>query len=611
MALALAGSVSAQCSLYRWSVPDFDQKRTGLPGNGGMYCVPTSATNWMAYISNQGFPPMMSGPRNWQSQANFGFVTTTDALMGSLMGTTTADGTYGGAGNDGLKAYMFARAPFLFTSTVWYDAITPLNVYVQMANKGLVDVCYGYYKQFPGPNGNYYVRDGGHCVTLTGIERACLGGNNPVFRVRDPADDGTLGTQSTFATATSRGPLETFNTTPLPGSAETRTRMLDFGVGSTTRRYLDTMYVIRANFACWAPAATSLPHIHLNFAAALFGDPGPAETTFVLPAGSFATCIAIHPDQTKIGYVLCTPVGAGATYRLIVKDLTDGGEQDLGLLLPAVQGKTPISFDRFGRLLACDGSVLKVFDIRSRVPGVVAMRTLASPASGLCFDDAHDEVVVLTPANARLIRLMPDLTPVADEPLPSDVPAMADGSVVPDPINHRFLVAAVGDGSVRELSMIGGTPRLMVSQTLLLPAVQSIQELKPADGGAFFVLGDGSVRILERNPASGLLQLSQTALYGGLPPMRCMSLSRSRTNFDPGLHTGPAWRNLPDADEGIAPVPDCAADYNLNGVVEVQDIFDFINGWLAGDPHADTDDSASLSVQDIFDFINLWLAGCP
>jgi glucose/arabinose dehydrogenase len=53
----------------------------------------------------------------------------------------------------------------------------------------------------------------------------------------------------------------------------------------------------------------------------------------------------------------------------------------------------------------------------------------------------------------------------------------------------------------------------------------------------------------------------------------------------------------------------CPADYNRSGGVEIQDIFDFLNGWFAADSRADFN-GGGLSVGDIFDFINEWFAGC-
>jgi hypothetical protein len=53
----------------------------------------------------------------------------------------------------------------------------------------------------------------------------------------------------------------------------------------------------------------------------------------------------------------------------------------------------------------------------------------------------------------------------------------------------------------------------------------------------------------------------------------------------------------------------CRADYNRMGGVTVQDIFDFLNGWLAGNAAANFN-GGPLDVQDIFDFLNEWMTGC-
>ncbi len=57
-------------------------------------------------------------------------------------------------------------------------------------------------------------------------------------------------------------------------------------------------------------------------------------------------------------------------------------------------------------------------------------------------------------------------------------------------------------------------------------------------------------------------------------------------------------------------VPACGADFNgVNGVT-VQDIFDFLTAWLAGNSSADFNHVNGVTVQDIFDFLTAWLAGC-
>jgi hypothetical protein len=48
-------------------------------------------------------------------------------------------------------------------------------------------------------------------------------------------------------------------------------------------------------------------------------------------------------------------------------------------------------------------------------------------------------------------------------------------------------------------------------------------------------------------------------------------------------------------------------DYNASGTQGVQDIFDFIASYFAGEAKADINNSGTLSVQDIFDYLALYL----
>ena len=48
-----------------------------------------------------------------------------------------------------------------------------------------------------------------------------------------------------------------------------------------------------------------------------------------------------------------------------------------------------------------------------------------------------------------------------------------------------------------------------------------------------------------------------------------------------------------------------AADFNCGGGISVQDIFDFLAAWFAGDPTADVGGDG-VTVQDIFDFLVAW-----
>ncbi len=54
----------------------------------------------------------------------------------------------------------------------------------------------------------------------------------------------------------------------------------------------------------------------------------------------------------------------------------------------------------------------------------------------------------------------------------------------------------------------------------------------------------------------------------------------------------------------------CPADYNNDGTISVNDIFDFLSGWFSGAPRADFNGANGITVQDIFDFLSAWFAGC-
>jgi hypothetical protein len=76
---------------------------------------------------------------------------------------------------------------------------------------------------------------------------------------------------------------------------------------------------------------------------------------------------------------------------------------------------------------------------------------------------------------------------------------------------------------------------------------------------------------------------------------------------------GGAWR----AGQSCAPNPcsaslvaTCAADFDLSGRVDVQDVLVFLDAWLAFDPRSDVNASGEIGVADVFDFLTVWLAGC-
>ncbi|MCC6319956.1 MAG: hypothetical protein IT438_00790 [Phycisphaerales bacterium] len=69
------------------------------------------------------------------------------------------------------------------------------------------------------------------------------------------------------------------------------------------------------------------------------------------------------------------------------------------------------------------------------------------------------------------------------------------------------------------------------------------------------------------------------------------------------------WTSLSPAPT-FAPCPSCRADMNGDGSATVQDIFDFLDAWFAGEPDADINQVGGVTVQDIFDFLAAYFGGC-
>ncbi len=53
----------------------------------------------------------------------------------------------------------------------------------------------------------------------------------------------------------------------------------------------------------------------------------------------------------------------------------------------------------------------------------------------------------------------------------------------------------------------------------------------------------------------------------------------------------------------------CPADFNGDGLVSTQDLFDYLNVWFAGDAQADRNGDG-VDVQDVFAMLNAWFTGC-
>ncbi|HZH94279.1 MAG TPA: hypothetical protein VEY06_00275, partial [Flavisolibacter sp.] len=175
---------------------DFDQRWDALPGNGGMYCVPTSTVNLMAFLSQNGYSQLWRRlPGNLPTFSKENIIQNL-SIMGDYMDTDPEDGTSMSDALDGIEDYVEDR---YFGS--WYsrscasgDNIRISNLKAHLELKRVVAVCFGRYERDNPNDANSYDRMGGHCITVAGLK---MNNSGSTLVYHDPAQgDSNINAQS-------------------------------------------------------------------------------------------------------------------------------------------------------------------------------------------------------------------------------------------------------------------------------------------------------------------------------------------------------------------------------------------------------------------------------
>jgi hypothetical protein len=608
----LAGSASAQCGFYRYGVPDFDQRRDALGGNGSNHCVPTSFTNLRGYIANHGYGNIMSGPRNWQSQANYNYVTDRIDAMGIYMDTDPSGGTNGDDAIDGWNDFIDDWHDDKFTLNAWFGSVPGMWIYLEFLTGGLTNICYGYYK-FAGGE---WDRDGGHCVSLVGISDLCDSPFEPTVRIRDPAsDDGDLDVQSPFAYSTSRTELQSFNY----DGGVSRLRLLDFGAGSSTRRYIDKLYSIRPQICLTGGLSTFALQLHAPVQ--LFGISLPSSTSDSPSPGYEISQIAIHPMGYE-AYILKHDAAA-TNWRLYRYNLGTG-EWTTALPTFPSSNKAVIAISRFGHLFVYGDGSVKKYDANLGALPLLASTTPPAPIVDMEFDDHLDELVAITSTNRFLKFDHGLLLPAVNEPLPTGVAIVGDGSVFPDPTApDRWYVASSGSPTMHRLvPATPGIDRLRIDAAITFPPGTEPRHLNMTDSGHLVFLDRGQVADwkLVIGAAGNIWEPDGTSAVGGLPGQRALLVPRSRNNYEARLHGAVNWQDDTYEEEGAPVIPDCNPDLNGDGEADILDFLLFIDSFseCEGDAapcgingvDADYLDDGKVDILDFLTFIDDFSYGC-
>jgi hypothetical protein len=595
-------------------MPDNDQRRMaapgilGLPGNGNNHCVPTSCMNVFEFFANHGIPQLgvLDGPHDWQSNANYERVTAAIQFLGNLMGTSSTTGTTGSGGYNGAKFYLALFAPGRVVVVKNYCpnyGPTPWRMFLATLLGGYIAPCYGRYSvDMQGR----YTRTGGHCITLNTLTDACQ--SYATIGFRDPASDSANTTQSAFLT-------QSVNVYPVTAQFrgsdtssfinDTRWRIAGYNTPSFLDSWYNFMPAIGVTFTF-----TDAPMLKLMRPFRLEGSPLPAEENVPPPAG-FGPLRDVAMEPSLLGEWFITgplPLGQCTLHRM---DPYTHESQ------PVLTGPdlTGITFNRFGEMVLCDGSVLKAFDVGDPTmpPRPLGQVSIGTAPEAMAADDATDSVGVIIPpgtAGRRLARFDRALGRMASSPFLPQVTLNGRLSLAFDADGALFLGS---DGFPAIYRMVERDGVLLLTHTIPLPAGVNPSGINIGDDGHIVFVGGGVLREYQEDPSSGRYIPSPTSLFAGLQAGPQFFLARSRTGHIPAEHEGPGWYDLIDPEQAPG-IPDCYA--NCDGstgspALNVNDFICFQSRFARGDGYADCDHSGTLNVNDFICFQGAFAAGCP
>jgi hypothetical protein len=596
----VTNAVYGSSSAYDYRITymtDIDQKRTGLGGNGSMYCVPTSCFNLFAYAANHGFPVGGLPPANYMGSGQYNYVTTWLDFIGDLMNTSASGGTTCCVG-DSYQALV--NGSFLKRTTKYFTSdYTPGQATMtQLACNGwIVSFTYGKYTNEGTYKGNpIYVRGGGHAVTLTRSYR--IGGTR-VLKYRDPDNDSSLSTQSAHAN-------KTYNPTTITGwigNAGLRNVTRVFSVNGKPR-IIDALHAIRPQFG----VAFVNSDDSLGGGTITTLDPIPFEGSEGLMTPSISISpffnvldLMIHPEGGS-GLVITKSIIVGTSSLLRSLDLATG---QLTTIAEAPTNLFRMDWSEQNRIYAIDTSgVLHMLTAEGGPIGT--MPTIPTPAA-LAVDDINDAVWLVSVSQRKLVRLDADTLAVElTVNIPTSVPMSGDADLIFDAVNGFPWMRT--DAST---TLYGIKPGSTAGPTIYTANLGTITSISFSDD-RLFVGGSSGIKTYIPNPSTPGWVFDNSSPFNGLPGGSRLAMLRNSDNFDPAQHSGPAWENLTseELEEPAPDVADCFADANDDGIVDATDLSILLGAWGSTADAGDLNQDGIVSGPDLAALLGAW-GNCP
>ena len=608
------------CDAAWIGLPDFDQNRgtgvdpnnvfhTGLPGDGASHCFPASAMNILGFLTNNGYPSVMNGPRDWYDPSNYNFVTSNMYSLGDLMDTTVDDGTTISGWVDGMRIWLDFTDPEQFVvgakglSSQWMP-ITPKFVYDKVAEGSLTAILYGRYTP-EGPGPFNYLRTGGHACTVRHVYDACS--NSAEMALRNPSNSSSLVTQSNPDFSISSMSVTVGNYRLEPDSATVYNwinyKFNDFTPpGDNVKRILDgAMWVTPAFSLDVEPQLSEDAGINIVRPVQLTNGPHPTHSR-PLPGVGRVVDIAIDAALTN-GYIRAAGTRIPAVPPSIwLLNLTDGSAQRVATP-QATDG--PMCVGRFGDVYFADGSRLTQTRPLSGGTGADPGCDLPQPALDIAYDDSSDTVVVcsLSPAGGyELTRVLADLNNPRPRTaaIPTTVNIVGVPHIIVDPSGEIWLSSSQSTDIYR--LAIPATGPCQTREHILL--ARQVGVLQLSDSGSLLYASEGMVRQLKRGASGGWSEV-RTSPFAGTPGSSFFTIAKGRVGHDASILA--TNRSIDESD--LPSARECPVDFNEDGGIDGADVGAFFDAWSAGEMLADMNNDGGIDGSDVEAFFLRWEAG--
>jgi len=239
---------------------------------------------------------------------------------------------------------------------------------------------------------------------------------------------------------------------------------------------------------------------------------------------------------------------------------------------------------------------------------VVATVFPPGPCTGLAYDDARDEVVLLCPSQRKIFRYQHRL-PVGAGPhiqcIPEHVEMAGDGSVHVNPVDGKVWFITQGSSAIYH---VPDDPQCDPEVEMIsFGEIDNPTSITFDDTGDMRVVCEDGIKRLRLNPRLNRWEIIPCIYFAGFTPGPKFYVTRSMTNYDPLEHDGPQWNHVDPSEEqglpGTTLEVDCLADLVSNatllpppdGIVNGADLAYLIGEWGANaDSPADIVTSAFI-----------------